>query len=70
MRQGLAQAIGLVSAGNAGSERLHAALGFRRVGMLERVGWKLGRWIDVGLWQRALADPGLPPREPDGPSGR
>jgi phosphinothricin acetyltransferase len=63
-RAGLAQAIALVSAGNAGSERLHEAAGFRRVGTLERVGWKLGRWIDVGLWQRALAEPGSPPREP------
>jgi L-amino acid N-acyltransferase YncA len=62
--RGYAEAIGLVSAGNEGSERLHASLGFRRAGTLERVGHKFGRWIDVGLWQRRLADPGDPPAEP------
>jgi phosphinothricin acetyltransferase len=39
---------------NAASIGLHAALGFRRVGTLDAVGFKFGRWIDSVLMQRAL----------------
>ncbi len=35
----------------AASERLHERAGFRRVGCLERVGFKFDRWIDVVIWQ-------------------
>lgn len=40
--------------GNAGSIALHAAHGFRRMGMLQSAGYKLGQWVDVVLMQRAL----------------
>ncbi len=33
---------------------LHAALGFRHVGILQDVGFKHGRWLDSVLMQRAL----------------
>ena len=36
------------------SIRLHAALGFNRVGLLPAVGFKFGGWIDTVLMQRAL----------------
>jgi len=36
------------------SIRLHAAVGFTRVGMLPAVGFKFGRWVDIVLMQRAL----------------
>jgi L-amino acid N-acyltransferase YncA len=39
---------------NTGSIGLHAALGFRRVGTLEAIGWKHGRWLDSVLMQRSL----------------
>ena len=39
---------------NHGSINLHRALGFREVGTLEAVGFKLGRWVDSVLMQRAL----------------
>jgi phosphinothricin acetyltransferase len=50
---------------NAASVALHEAMGFRPVGVYERVGWKLGRWHDVGWWQRDLGgdDPFAPPSE-------
>jgi phosphinothricin acetyltransferase len=50
--------------GNAGSIGLHASLGFREIGCLPSVGFKLGRWVDVVLMQRALG-PGdtTPPGE-------
>ena len=41
-------------ADNAGSIRLHAALGFTRAGVLKAAGWKFGRWLDVVLMQRPL----------------
>jgi L-amino acid N-acyltransferase YncA len=36
------------------SIRLHAALGFTRMGVLPAVGFKFGGWIDVVLMQRPL----------------
>ena len=38
----------------AASIRLHEALGFRYVGILQDVGFKHGRWLDSVLMQRAL----------------
>ena len=38
------------------SIRLHAALGFSRVGLLPAVGFKFGGWIDTVLMQRALGE--------------
>jgi len=35
-------------------EWLHEALGFAPIGTFREVGWKLGRWVDVGYWQRVL----------------
>jgi L-amino acid N-acyltransferase YncA len=49
------------------SIRLHAALGFMHAGLLPAIGFKLGRWVDVVLMQRALG-PGagtLPGERPD-----
>ena len=40
--------------GSLPSIRLHAACGFRRVGTLENIGFKFGRWLDSVLMQRAL----------------
>jgi L-amino acid N-acyltransferase YncA len=39
---------------NAASVRLHESLGFRRVGVLQSVGFKLGAWADTLIMQRAL----------------
>ena len=36
------------------SIRLHENAGFRHVGTLEQVGWKLDRWIDSVIMQRSL----------------
>jgi len=54
-RAGARQMLAVIGdADNAPSIRLHAALGFHRVGLLERVGNKFSRWLDVVLMQRAL----------------
>ena len=62
--QGYAQAIGAISLPNPASVRLHETLGFEHAGIYRKVGWKMGGWHDVGLWQRALAPAGEPPLEP------
>jgi L-amino acid N-acyltransferase YncA len=41
---------------NAPSIELHRAAGFRMVGTFDKVGFKLGRWLDSVLMQRALGD--------------
>ncbi len=47
---------------NAASICLHEAFGFRRVGVLEAVGFKFGRWVDTVILQRALGlGDGAPP---------
>ncbi len=50
------QAVACISLPNPASVRLHEQLGFRPVGRFERVGYKFGRWIDVGYWQLDLDD--------------
>ncbi|MGQ0590523.1 MAG: arsinothricin resistance N-acetyltransferase ArsN1 family B [Sphingosinicella sp.] len=62
--QGFTQAIAAVTLPNEASIALHERLGFTRAGTYERVGYKLGQWLSVGLWQRPLALPGDDPPEP------
>jgi phosphinothricin acetyltransferase len=62
--QGFTQAIGAISLPNPASIGLHEKLGFRRIGVYAQVGYKLGAWHDVGLWQCPLASPADPPVEP------
>ena len=47
-------AIGGAALPNPASIALHEALGFAHVGVFRGVGFKLGRWIDVGYWQLLL----------------
>ncbi len=51
---GMHVVIGGISLPNDASVRLHEALGFRKIGQFEEVGYKFGRWIDVGYWQLTL----------------
>jgi phosphinothricin acetyltransferase len=51
--------------GNHASIGVHRALGFERCGLLQAVGWKFGRWLDVVLMQRALGA-GAHSAAPDG----
>lgn len=62
--QGFTQAIAAITLPNEASIRLHERLGFEPAGTYRQVGWKLGEWHDVGLWQRRLAPAAVPPVEP------
>jgi phosphinothricin acetyltransferase len=48
------QAFAGIALPNPASVGLHEAMGFSPVGVYRDVGWKLGRWHDVGWWQRRL----------------
>ena len=63
-RQGIVTAIAGIALPNAASIALHERLGFALAGIERGVGFKLGRWIDVGRWQRDLAPRTLEPSEP------
>ena len=43
--------IGGIALPNEASVALHEKFGMRRVAHFEQVGFKFGRWIDVGCWQ-------------------
>jgi phosphinothricin acetyltransferase len=62
--QGFAQAIAAITQPNPSSVRLHEKLGFVSAGAYRQVGYKLGGWHDVGLWQRPLAPAANPPADP------
>jgi L-amino acid N-acyltransferase YncA len=49
---------------NPASEGLHAALGFRPVGVHRRIGYKNGAWHDVAISQLDLVTDDGPPAEP------
>jgi L-amino acid N-acyltransferase YncA len=49
---------------NDASVGLHRALGFQRVGIYERIGWKHGGWHDVEWTQRHLTTGEDPPTGP------
>lgn len=57
---GLKVMVGAIDADNAGSIALHESMGFVRVGLMPRVGFKFGRWLDLALLQRTLAGPADP----------
>lgn len=46
--------IGGIALPNESSIRLHEKLGFVKTAHFNQVGFKHGRWIDVGYWQLAL----------------
>src|SRR5229473_5440671 len=63
--EGFRQMIAYVDADNLPSQNLHEAFGFRRVGLLEGVGYKFGRWTDSLLMQRVLGAGATHPPPPE-----
>ena len=52
--QGLTQAMGVITLPGTASVAFHESLGFVPAGVWRQCGWKLGRWWDVGVWQKEL----------------
>jgi len=63
-RQGYVAAIGAIALPNDASVALHEKLGFTYAGTYRGVGFKLGQWLDVGLWEKSLAPRRAEPAEP------
>jgi L-amino acid N-acyltransferase YncA len=49
-------AIGGVALPNAASVALHEKMGYQKAAHFSDVGFKFGKWIDVGYWQCKLGD--------------
>ena len=47
--------IGGIALPNAASVALHEKMGYEKVAHFREVGFKFGRWLDVGYWQKTLA---------------
>jgi len=63
-RQGYVNVYAGVGLPNPASVALHESIGMRRIGVYERVGYKLGQWRDVAWFGMRLAEPkssGQPP---------
>jgi L-amino acid N-acyltransferase YncA len=62
--QGFRTAVGIIALPNPASVGLHEHLGFRPAGVLGSVGFKHGRWHDVGWWALALGEYAASPPAP------
>jgi len=59
--QGFQVLVAGITLPNEASVSLHEKLGFKPAGVFPRVGYKLGRFHDVGFWHLPLAAGDLPP---------
>jgi L-amino acid N-acyltransferase YncA len=53
-KHGFREMVGVITLPNPASIALHEALGFKLVGVNTNIGYKFGRYIDVGMWQLSL----------------
>jgi L-amino acid N-acyltransferase YncA len=63
-KQGLFKAFAGITLPNAASVGLHESLDFRPAAIFRGVGYKFGRWLDVGWWQRDLQAERTNPKDP------
>ena len=52
--RGIHTAVGGIALPNEASVALHEKFGFEKVAQFREIGFKLGRWVDVGYWQKIL----------------
>lgn len=62
--QGYSVAVAVITIPNPASIGLHEAMGFRRTGTYEGIGYKFGEWLDDGVWQVALRPRPATPEPP------
>ncbi len=60
--QGYQNAYAIITLPNEPSCRFHEVMGFERIAIFPRSGYKLGRWLDTGWYGRSLGD--HPPNPP------
>lgn len=61
MRQGYRTIIAGIALPNEASVRLHESMGMKRTALFPKVGYKMGRWIDVAYWTLEFGDGSSPP---------
>jgi len=54
--QGYREMVGVIALPNDASVALHESLGFTKVGILARSGYKFGTYLDTGFWQKSLVE--------------
>ena len=59
--RGYVNAFAGIALPNPASIRLFESRGFEQIALQKQVGFKLGRWRDVGWWQLRLAPATVPP---------
>jgi hypothetical protein len=52
--RGMHAAIAGIALPNEASAAVHEKFGMRKVAHFEQTGFKFGRWVDVGYWERIL----------------
>ncbi len=52
--RGIHAAMGGIALPNPASVALHEKFGMKQVALFKEQGFKFGRWVDVGYWQRLL----------------
>ena len=62
--QGYVNAYAGITLPNPASVAVHEAVGFKPIGVYRGVGYKLGRWCDVGWWERGVGERSRSPRSP------
>lgn len=62
--QGFRSAFSEIVLPNAGSVKLHEAMGFKHLGTHKDIGHKFERWHDIGYWRLGLSAGSAPPEEP------
>jgi phosphinothricin acetyltransferase len=62
--QGFFKAIAGITLPNPSSVGLHEAIGFRPAAVFHGVGYKMGRWLDVGWWELEVKPEVPGPPEP------
>lgn len=62
-QRGYCNAVALVTGQNKESCAFHKALGFKKIGVEPRTGYKFGQWLDLAYWWMDLR-PGQEPPEP------
>ena len=62
--QGYFNAYAGIALPNPASVALHESMGFEPIGVYRGVGYKVGRWCDVGWWQRSVLSRRGSPEQP------
>lgn len=53
-KNGIHVLLACIAVPNAASEKIHQQFGFRQVAHFREIGFKFGRWLDIGYWQKNL----------------